>query len=90
MKASMKTHYFQIKDYKSTNLQGVLYIYNSKRPNVGKIVFTPLLIQTLFNKAAALKAITVPPASCFQTFPMTLEYCLPRAVSICPRVTAES
>lgn len=62
----MKTHCFQIKDYKSTNLQGVVKNTTvSERPKVGNIVFTLVLIQTLYNKVAAFKAITEPPAFCF-------------------------
>lgn len=52
----MKTHCFQIKDYKSTNLQGVVKNTTvSERPKVGNIVFTLVLIQTLYNKVAAFK-----------------------------------
>lgn len=65
----MGTHYFQIKDYKSTSLQGVFkhiqLQQQVKDPQIRKIIFIPISIQTLFNKVAAFKAITVPLASCF-------------------------
>lgn len=73
MKASMKTYYFQIKDYKTPNLESVtsIQLKQKVRPKVGKIVLIFILIQTLFNKVAAFKAIPMPLVSCFQTFWVT-------------------